>query len=714
MTLTSKERVQRAIQGLNQEQKQAIQNHSFFHHPLLIYAGAGSGKTRVLTLRVAYLVTHLQVQPNRILAITFTNKATDEMVRRLNQYIGEDDASHVWVSTFHAMCVKMLRYFGPRIGLSSDFSILDQQDQLTMIRHCFRDLRIPIEQGMDRKAMHSISQFKNEVRSVYDVKSIAIEPDQVMLANVYECYEQKLMQNHSLDFDGLLVSTIQLFEQHPDVLQYYQQLFQYIHVDEYQDTNRAQYLICTKLASQHQRICVVGDTDQAIYGWRGADIRNIMDFKVDFPTANTVYLTENYRSTKRILQAANKVVERNTQRVSKVMTTQNPDGSPIRIHQANSDIEEAHFVTQMIKYYLQTGYKQQDIVILYRTNAQSRTFEEQFSTNGIAYRVVGGMGYYERKEIKDLLAYLRSIAYPDEDISLLRFLSVPRRGIGQKTEEELEKHARSKGCSLQSALYDADDLPIYKNAKDGLKLALKQLQGWQQEMTQVSLSELIESVLIDSGLREAYEREGGPEAESRIENLNEFLSLGRQFEIQHGNPTLQDLLMEINTLTMASKSNTNEDDRVTLMTTHSAKGLEYPIVFVVGMEEGLFPHGLALQENGLEEERRLMYVAMTRAEKELILTHTKERFWQGNTSRFKPSRFLKEIPTAFVEHINKPFHVISKNAAYQVGDRVKHKLWQEGTVIDFIDGKEPEIHVSFPGIGIKRLLIHLAPIQKVK
>ncbi len=645
--------IHEAIQRLNDRQREAVQTTE---GPLLIVAGAGSGKTRVLTHRIAYLIATRKAPPWAILAITFTNKAAREMQERVSSLVGAEGRD-IWVSTFHSMCVRILRKDIERIGYKSSFTILDSDDQLSVIRGCLKDLNLDPKRHEPRAILSMISSAKNELLDAEQYAARAgQDPTKKVAAQVYELYERKLRSNHALDFDDLIMKTIQLFRQVPDVLDFYQKKFRYIHVDEYQDTNHAQYMLCRQLAAAHRNLCVVGDSDQSIYRWRGADISNILNFEHDYPDATTILLEQNYRSTGYILQAANSVIGNNKGRKAKNLWTDKGDGEKIKIYYADSEDAEGYYIVSEIQRHLKDGRSYRDHAILYRTNAQSRVIEEIFLKSNIPYQIVGGIRFYERKEIKDLLAYLRLVSNPDDDISFLRIVNEPKRGIGAASLDKLAEYAARRGQSIFASLDELDAIEIGAKQKHALH-DFKQLIDNLGQMSQyVSVTELTEKLLEMSGYRAQLVQEDTLESRSRVENIDEFLSVTQDFEEKNEDKSLLAFLTDLALIAdidaLADDEAEDPMDKVTLMTMHSAKGLEFPYVFVVGMEEGVFPHSRALTDpEELEEERRLAYVAITRAEEELVLSCAQTRTLFGRTNRNLPSRFLKEIPEEVTEVI---------------------------------------------------------------
>lgn len=645
--------IHEAIRMLNDRQQEAVQATE---GPLLIVAGAGSGKTRVLTHRIAYLIATRKVPPWGILAITFTNKAAREMQERVSALVGEEGRD-IWVSTFHSMCVRILRRDIERIGYKSSFTILDSDDQLSVIRGCLKELNLDPKLYEPRSILSAISSAKNEL---LDAKQYGgrtgPDPYKQRVAQVYELYERKLRSNHALDFDDLIMKTIELFRQVPEVLDFYQKKFRYIHVDEYQDTNHAQYMLCRMLAAAHRNLCVVGDSDQSIYRWRGADISNILDFEKDYPEAKTILLEQNYRSTGNILQAANEVIRHNTGRKPKKLWTDKGEGNKIKVYYADSEQAEGYYIVNEIQRHLGEGRSYREHAVLYRTNAQSRVVEEIFIKSNIPYQIVGGIRFYERKEIKDLLAYLRLVSNPDDDISFLRIVNEPKRGIGAATLDKLADYADSRGSSIFAILDELDAIDIGARQKNALENFRELIDNLNRMAEFVPVTELVEKLLEMSGYREMLVNENTIESRSRVENIDEFLSVTQDFEQKNEDKSLVAFLTDLALIAdidaLGDDDSDDPEDKVTLMTMHSAKGLEFPFVFVIGMEEGVFPHSRALNDpEELEEERRLAYVAITRAGEELVLSCAQTRTLFGRTNRNMPSRFLKEIPEEITEKI---------------------------------------------------------------
>ncbi|GMK38313.1 ATP-dependent DNA helicase PcrA [Paenibacillus sp. CCS19] len=638
-----------AVQKLNPQQREAVQATD---GPLLIMAGAGSGKTRVLTHRIAYLIEKKRVAPWSILAITFTNKAAREMQDRVGKLVGPS-GSDIWVSTFHSMCVRILRRDISRIGFTTSFSILDSADQLSVIRNIMKEKNIDTKKIEPKAVQAAVSGAKNELLTPERFSAKVGDYFETIAADVYEQYQKRLRANNSLDFDDLIMTTIKLFQEEPDVLAFYQNKFRYLHVDEYQDTNRAQYMLCRMLADKHHNICVVGDSDQSIYRWRGADITNILNFEEDYPESKTILLEQNYRSTSNILNAANAVIGNNAGRKPKRLWTDQGPGEPITLYQADSEHDEGYFVTGEISKHVKEGRKYADHAILYRTNAQSRVIEEILIKSDIPYQIVGGIKFYDRKEIKDLLAYLRLISNPDDDISLTRIVNVPKRGIGDTTVGRIADEAARRGISMYAALGTLEEfggIEVTGKARTALIQFRDMIANLTRMVDYLSVTELTEKILELSEYRLELQRENTLESKARVENIEEFLSVTLEFEKNNEDKSLVAfltdlaLIADIDTVNKDEEDNTPQDS-VILMTMHSAKGLEFPVVFIIGMEESVFPHSRAFTDNEeLEEERRLAYVGITRAEKRLYLLCARMRTLFGRTNSNLPSRFLQEIP----------------------------------------------------------------------
>lgn len=649
--------IEAAIAKLNPKQREAAVTTQ---GPLLIMAGAGSGKTRVLTHRIGYLISKRIAAPWSILAITFTNKAAREMQERVSKLVGPS-GKDIWVSTFHSMCVRILRKDIERIGFSSNFSILDSTDQLSVIRNIMKDNNIDVKKIEPKSVQAAISGAKNELIAPDKYEQTAGDYFQKIVANVYAQYQKRLKANNSVDFDDLIMLTIQLFKDVPEVLDFYQNKFRYIHVDEYQDTNRAQYMLCKMLASKHHNLCVVGDSDQSIYRWRGADITNILNFEKDYPESTTILLEQNYRSTSNILDAANSVIKNNLGRRAKNLWTDQQGGDLITVYQGDSEHEEGYFIAGEIRKNRQNGRRHDDHAILYRTNAQSRVIEEILIKSEIPYQIVGGIKFYDRKEIKDILAYLRLISNPDDDISLLRIINEPKRGLGDTTMAKVQAEAQQRGISIFRLLNEGDGLLgdglYHLDIQTRAKVALGEFRDMMRNLTSMveylSVTELTEKMLELTDYRAEFIRENSLESKSRLENIEEFLSVTQEFEKRNEDKSLVAFLTDLALIADIDSMNDDEEeggDAVILMTMHSAKGLEFPIVFIIGMEEGVFPGNRAFLDNEeMEEERRLAYVGITRAEKKLYLTCARSRLLYGRTNSNAPSRFLEEIPNQLKE-----------------------------------------------------------------
>lgn len=717
------------LAGLNPEQKLAVETTE---GPVQIVAGAGSGKTRVLTHRVAYLLQK-GIHPWNILAITFTNKAAREMKERISQLVGPQ-ADDIWISTFHSMCVRILRRDIERMGYSRNFTILDSGDQLTAIKQVLKEENLDPKKFEPRSILHKISQAKNSLILPQMMEQQAETLVDKVTAQVYDRYQKLLRQNEALDFDDLLIVTVQLFEEVPDVLDYYQRKFQYIHVDEYQDTNHVQYQLVQLLAARHKNICVVGDSDQSIYRFRGADISNILNFERDYPMAKVIKLEQNYRSTKNILKAANHVIEHNMERKPKRLWTENEEGESITLFEAGTEQEEALFIGEMIQKGRKKNRSYSDFAVLYRTNAQSRVIEEMMVKANIPYNMVGGIKFYERKEIKDLLAYLHVIVNPNDDFSLTRIINVPRRGIGAATLEKLQQYANDHGISIFQAISEMEQIGLSKRALNSLDKFRLLILNLHNSIDYFSVTEMVEEVLTRTQYREELKKENTLEAETRLENLEEFFSVAQEFEKNHEDKSLLTFLTELALLSEPEDlTGTPEEkvDAVQMMTLHSAKGLEFPYVFLVGMEDNIFPHSRSLNDQEeMEEERRLAYVGITRAMKKLYLTRAKTRTIFGHTSSNPPSRFLREIPSQLLERTGESTtgvararrvlprtsfsHHGPKEFAWSVGDKAKHSKWGIGTVVMVKgEGEDMELNIAFPEVGVKKLLARFAPIQKV-
>lgn len=736
--------------GLNPQQAEAVINTE---GPMLIMAGAGSGKTKVLTCRVANLLQK-GVRPYRILAITFTNKAAAEMRERVNNMSGPA-AKDVWLFTFHAFCARFLRMEIDKLpGYGGNFAIYDTADSQNLIKQILKEMNLDDKRFQPSGILSRISNAKNALQDAAVFARQAGDFYEQKVADVYSRYEQKLQLNNALDFDDLLMLSIKLLQENKEVREKYQDRFDYLLVDEYQDTNHAQYLLTKFLAAKHRNICVVGDADQSIYGWRGADIQNILDFEKDYPDAKVIKLEQNYRSTQIILDAANAVIENNTGRKPKNLWTENKSGADIIYFQAVDERDEARFVIEQLQNLQRTENKKLgDMAILYRTNTQSRIFEEMLIKSGISYNMVGGLKFYERKEIKDIIAYLRVIFNPADSLSLLRIINVPKRGIGDASLAKIQAYAAANNVSLFEAVSNAaaiDGLSSrFVSKLDDLAGIIFELMNLANE---APVEDLIDRVLRDTGYLEELENERTPQAQSRIDNLHELISVAQEFAASEEENNLENFLAHVALVSDIDDTELGED-AITLMTLHSSKGLEFPVVFLVGMEEGLFPHARTLMdETEIEEERRLCYVGITRAKEKLFLSSTKMRTIYGNTVTYPPSRFLQEIPARLVKTIKRQerfsalenFKQVSekysarpqkpastfnphsfmpqKPAAaaggtgtrFNTGDRVSHSKWGEGMVVSVKDSPDgQEVKVAFAGAGVRSLLTKYAVLKKL-
>lgn len=740
---------------LNTPQAEAVLHSA---GPLLILAGAGSGKTRVLTHRIGYLIKERGVSPHHILAITFTNKAAGEMKERVSSLIGHR-AEAMWICTFHSSAVRILRKDIGILGYDSSFVIYDSADQQTLIKQCLKELNIDDKRFPPRALAAGISQAKNKLLGPQAYESQAYDYFQQTVAKVYQLYQARLQTNNALDFDDLIMKTVLLFEQYPEVLEYYQNRFQYILIDEYQDTNHAQYRLVKLLAARHRNLCVVGDDDQSVYRFRGADIQNILDFERDYPEARVIRLEQNYRSTGNILEAANEVISNNCGRKQKRLWTENSGGSLISLFAAQDEHQEAYYVAQkIVEGHDLHDRKYQDFAVLYRTNAQSRVIEEILMRNNVAYTIVGGQKFYERKEIKDVLAYLKVIMNPLDGISLQRIINVPRRGIGETSLGKIAEYARENGISLYDAMSRVQAVPgltgrVTKPVGEFISL----IEEMRQRKAELPVMALTQEILEKSGYLKELESEKSVEAETRIENLKEFLTVTAEYDRSSAEGTLEDFLAGVSLVADIDNMD-DRSDAVILMTLHSAKGLEFPVVFLIGMEEGIFPHSRSLMEEAeLEEERRLCYVGITRAREELHLVNSWQRNLYGNSMNNPPSRFVREIPDNLLHHVGagrgaaraaermaagrtSGYSQTQNSAAvnqtagpgnqttaagnqiiaaaamgtYSLGDKVEHGKWGQGVVVSVKgDGGDAEVSVAFPNIGIKTLVAKYAPLKKL-
>ncbi len=704
------------LDGLNSKQREAVLNTE---GPLLVLAGAGSGKTKVLTRRVSYLIGEKLVSPWSILAITFTNKAAKEMKERITSEIGTD-AQSCQISTFHAFGVRVLRKDIDKLGYDRNFVIIDSSDQKTVIKQIMKDLNIDSKKFAVNAIREAISSAKSELIDAKKYQGFNNNPHQNVYARVYTEYENRLKRNNSVDFDDLICLPLKLFIDFPEVLEYYQNRYKYILVDEYQDTNYVQYSIVNLLAKKHKNICVVGDSDQSIYSWRGANIENILNFEKDYPNAKVILLEQNYRSTKNILDAANRVIKINKYRKDKKLWTDQESGESIVYYRAMDERDEAEYVVDQIMKNKEKGVPYLDNTILYRTNAQSRIFEEFLLRNGIQYKIVGSLYFYDRKEIKDLLAYLRLLINKNDDLSLRRVINVPKRSIGLTTVAKLADIAKQADSSLYETLTSNEFNTTKANTLRGFKLLIDSLLEIKDKLT---LTELVEIVISRTKLKE-YHNDGSIKAASRIENIDEFLNIAQSFQEMNPEITLEEFLVETSLVADMSHHQEEDDDYVSLMTIHSAKGLEFPYVYLVGMEERLFPHARSIyDEMEMEEERRLCYVAVTRAEKKLFISNAQMRLFQGQRQVNLESRFIKAILTENSEINRKNTSVIKDikvevpvlrskpSGEYHVGDKVKHTRYGEGMVVS-VKGDLLDIAFASPH-GVKKISSLYSSLSKL-
>lgn len=713
--------------------------------PLLILAGAGSGKTRVLTHRIAYLIEEKGINPWNIMAITFTNKAAGEMRERVDNIVGFGSES-VWVSTFHSSCVRILRRHIDRLGYDNNFTIYDGDDQKTLVKEICKRLDVDTKIYKERAIINAISSAKDELITPeeYELNAMA-DFAKRKIAAIYKEYQMQLKKNNALDFDDLIYKTVELFQYNPDVLENYQERFKYIMVDEYQDTNTAQFKLISLLANKYKNLCVVGDDDQSIYKFRGANIENILNFEKVFPGAEVIKLEQNYRSSSNILNAANMVIKHNMGRKEKSLWTEKEEGEKIRFLQCETAYEEAEMIVREIKDRVGSGKLQySDCALLYRTNAQSRVLEEQFVRSNIPYKVVGGVNFYQRKEIKDLLSYLKTIDNGRDDLAVRRIINVPKRGIGLTTMDKVQEYALKNDMSFYDALKDSEEIGTIGRAASKIKPFVSMIQVFRSKLGYMSLTKLMEDIIEETGYVKELEDEGTEEAEGRIENINELISKVADYEEGTENPNLSEFLEEV-ALIADIDSLDESNNRVVLMTLHSAKGLEFPKVFLCGMEDGLFPSYMTITSEDpteIEEERRLCYVGITRAMESLTISCAKQRMIRGETQWNKASRFLKEIPVELMD--GNPKDVKSKSTPkqtsfsdakmafrakpyetkqytvnksdgldYGIGDTVSHMKFGIGTVQDIVEGgRDYEVTVEFEKSGIKKMFASFAKLKK--
>ena len=729
------------LDRLNDRQKEAV---LYKNGPLLVLAGAGSGKTSVLTSSIAFKIKEESVDPRNILAITFTNKAANEMKDRISKLLGLD-VSYLWIGTFHSICARILRMNIDKIGYSNNFTIYDTQDQRTLIRDIIKDLGYKDDIN-PRLAQSIISNAKNRSLDPEDfLKMNFYMQNADEIAEIFKIYEKKKFEYNALDFDDLIEKVLELFSKDKEVLNYYQNKFDYIFVDEFQDTNNSQYELIKFIAGKNQNVVAVGDADQSIYSFRGADIRNILNFEKDFPGTKIIKLEQNYRSTTKILKTANELIANNLERKEKNLWTDNGDGADVIYKETSVESEESQFVIDTIKNLLAEGYKESDIVILYRTNAQSRPFEEALLKNLIAYKVIGGLKFYDRKEIKDLIAYLNILVNSKDDVSLKRIINEPKRGIGDKSIENIENIANSHGISMLDLITDLNFSVLLTDRLRSLSDKFyKPLEDIFKNVDKYQIVDLINEVLDRTGYLRTLEKSLLVEDRARIDNINEFISSAADYQEANPDDTLRDYLENLSLLSDIDKTE-DKLDSVSLMTMHQAKGLEYPVVFIVGLDEGLFPSKRSLDEGNLEEERRLFYVGITRAEEKLFMTSSQVRRNYGKVTYYKPSRFIDEIKGLIKKESNKEYiaynsksyeramnedymrekarqSVLNLNkksfkkddSTYQVGDTIEHSKWGRGMVVQVKESSEGnELVIAFDKKGLKKLNQDYAPIKKV-
>ena len=722
------------LNGLNEKQREAVEHDE---GPLIILAGAGSGKTRALTHRIAYLIKEKGVKPYNILAITFTNKAANEMKIRVVNILGSM-ANDIWVSTFHSACVKILRRDIDKIGYDRSFVIFDSYDQKTLIKTCLKELNINEKNFPPAMVIEVIRRAKNDlIDNKKFSKYYANDFRMSKISQIYDLYQEKLKSNIALDFDDLIMKTIELFNEQPMILDYYRKRFKYVLVDEYQDTNTSQYVLISLIVREHKNLCVIGDDDQSIYGWRGANIRNILDFEKEFPGCKVIKLEQNYRSTQNILDAANNVIKNNGGRKSKKLWTKNPEGTKIISITCNDEGEEAYLIAQNIKKMaLEEGRGFGSFAILYRINAQSRRIEEMFIKEGIPYRIIKGLRFYDRKEIKDVMAYLRVIQNPSDSVAIKRIINYPKRGIGKTTVDTCEKLSVEKGISIFNILSQSSDLDELKRAAVRLEEFYLLIDSFRAQKESLPASKMIEEVIEKTGILKEFKKEGTDEALTRIENIRELLSVAVELEREGEGETLEDFLSYTS---LISDMDSVEDDieQVLLMTMHSAKGLEFPVVFITGMEEGVFPGYRSIgSESELEEERRLCYVGITRAKEKLFVTNVSSRTLFGNTTYNRASRFLEEIPEKLLDRVstvgNSSGNFLSNSSTNTAINPEYFTAEEEKDIMNFVEGEivihkkfgrgvitkaekeqdDLKLEIKFETAGFKRLMARYAKLKK--
>lgn len=733
------------LNTLNKSQREAVET---LNGPLLILAGAGSGKTRVLTYRIAHLIDN-GVYPDNILAITFTNKAAKEMKERIEDLVDEK-ARRIWIGTFHSICVRILRQHIDKLGYDKNFVIYDSSDQEKLVKECLKELNIDEKQNPPKMFLNGIGNLKDNLINWRDFKKDNHNKfEKKNLVDIYEKYQNKLENNNALDFDDIIMKTVELFKSNEDIISYYQRKFSHILVDEYQDTNGAQYNLIKTLASAHKNLCVVGDDDQSIYGWRGADIKNILEFEKDYENTKVIKLEQNYRCTKKILDAANFVIANNEKRKNKKLWTENETGDFIKIYKGNNDKDEANFIGETIKSSINEGAAAKDFAVLYRTNAMSRVIEESLMNKGIPYKLIGGLRFYDRKEVKDIIAYLRVINNPADSVSLERIINVPKRGIGDSSLDKVREFASFSDISIYNAMLDLDEISaLTKRASNSINKFISMMNTFIMSKDNLKVSELIQEIMDKTDYIDELKKDQDKDKIDRVQNVQEFYSAAVEFEA--GDDEDKSLSAFLEKVALVSDQDSIDDrSRVTLMTLHTAKGLEFPTVFIAGFEEGVFPHFSAQEdENEMEEERRLCYVGITRAKKELYITCARQRLIFGRTTFNTPSSFIDEIPEDIIEDIspkpkenfnrvyshemapkikamnrdiaskveipkmaNKKMNAIGKTEV-KAGIKIKHKVFGKGLVIATKPyGEDVQITVHFDSAGLKNLLLGSAPIE---
>lgn len=711
------------FEGLNDKQIEAVKAGV---GPILIIAGAGSGKTRALTHRIANLIKNDGVSPWNILAVTFTNKAANEMKMRIHRLLQVDEAAMPTVGTFHSICMRLLRRDAHLLGYENQFVIYDQNDQIVLMKELMKNRGIDEKQVNPKAVLGHISQAKNELIGWQEYENLNNNYFTEKVAELYKVYQAALAKNQAMDFDDLIMKTVQLFKENPQILDAYQERYKYISIDEYQDTNHAQYILVKMLAEKYRNICVIGDPDQSIYSWRGANMQNILDFEKDYPEAKIIKLEQNYRSSAVILDAAHSIIEKNRNRKEKRLWTEREGGEEIRLWNARDEREEAILIAQEINIHLRQYESPQysDFAILYRTNAQSRVLEEAFMRYGIPYKIVGGVNFYQRKEIKDMLAYLRLVQNPDDSIALLRIINTPSRKIGERSLELLRDYSYSNDISIFRAMERVHDIDELSAKEKSFTSFVEMIRHFQVLNKEFSAAGIIKHVLVESGYRDMLLSDKSPDGETRLENIKELISVADKYEGLEPGLSLSTFLEEVSLISDLDKLE-DSDNAVTLMTLHSAKGLEFPVVFLCGLEEGIFPHSRSLFDpQELEEERRLMYVGITRAMNFLYLIYAKQRMLYGEFKSNAPSQFLLDIPEELIfgreltqqkDFDTKPIPLedeFREVLNFYEGDRVHHKTFGEGVVMDVTGGI---ITVAFKNsqIGVKKLAKNIAPLQKL-